>query len=77
MYYIIKCVDGYSKEATLERKRRLERAMNNQAFQAVFGPYSQEHKIRFSERFWSEIDFKEPTGSTVESFFDLYEKAFS
>ena len=77
MYYIIKCVDGYSKEATLERKSRLERAMNNQAFQAVFGPYSQEHKIRFSERFWSEIDFKEPTGSTVESFFDLYEKAFS
>lgn len=76
MYYIIKCVDGYSKDATLARKNRLERAMNNQAFQAEFAPYSQEHRIRFSERFWNEIDFQTPTGSTVDNFFDLYEKAF-
>lgn len=76
MYYIIKCVDGYSKEATLQRKNRLEKAMNNQAFQEEFGPYSQEHRIRFSERFWNEIDFGEPSGSTVNNFFDLYEKAF-
>ncbi len=77
MYYIIKCTDGYSKDATLARKSRLEKALNNQAFQAVFEPYSQEHKIRFSERFWNEIDFQEPTESTADDFFDLYEKAFS
>ena len=77
MYYIIKCTDGYSKDATLARKSRLEKALNNQAFQAVFEPYSQEHKIRFSERFWYELDFQEPTESTADDFFDLYEKAFS
>ncbi|MBQ9420391.1 MAG: hypothetical protein IJU30_01355 [Lachnospiraceae bacterium] len=77
MYYIIKCTDGYSKDATLARKSRLEKALNNQAFQAVFEPYSQEHKIRFSERFWNELDFQEPTESTADNFFDLYERAFS
>ena len=76
MYYIIKCIDGYSKDATLARKNRLERAMNNQAFQAEYAPYSQEHRIRFSERFWNDIDFQTPTGSTVDNFFDLYEKDF-
>ena len=77
MYYIIKCTDGYSRDATLARKNRLERALNNQAFQTVFEPYSQEHKIRFSEKFWNELDFQEPSGSTADDFFDLYDKAFS
>lgn len=76
LYYIIKCVNGYDEEATRERKDRLQKAINNQTFQAVFAPYREEHNIRFAERFWNHINLKEGTDSSVENFFDLYEQAF-
>lgn len=76
MYYIIKCTDGYAEAETLERKNRLENAMNNKAVRRIVEPYAKEHNIQFVERFWNEIDFSNETGSTVENFFDLYEKAF-
>ena len=75
MYYIIKCTDGYAREATLERKNRLTAAMNTKAFYDVLAPYQQEHRIRFVERFWNEMNFGEDGGSTVENFFDIYEEA--
>ncbi len=74
MYYIIHCVDGYAEEETLERKERLRKAMNTRAVQNELEPYQKEHKIKFVERFWNEIDFSEPTDSTVENFFDLYDE---
>ena len=75
MYYIISCVDGYAEQETLERKERLEKAMNTKAVRDVLDPYRSEHNIQFVERFWNDIDFSEPSGSSVDNFFDLYNKA--
>lgn len=75
MYYIINCVDGYAEQETLERKERLEKAMNTKAVRDVLDPYRSEHNIQFVERFWNDIDFSEPSGSSVDNFFDLYNKA--
>ncbi len=72
MYYIINCVDGYAENETLERKERLKKAMNSMAVREILGPYQSEHNIKFVERFWNEIEFGDDGGSTVESFFDVY-----
>lgn len=77
LYYIIKCTDDYDQEATQERKSLLETAINNRTFQEVYGPYKEEHNIRFPERFWNRIDLTAGNDSTVENFFELYEEAFS
>lgn len=77
MYYIIKCVDGYDEEATRERKSHLKTAIDAGVLKEVLDPYQAEHNIRFIEKFWSQTDFREESGSTADNFFDLYELAFS
>lgn len=74
MYYIIKCTDGYAEEETKERKDRLEKAMNSRAVADVLEPYQNEHKIQFMDRFWNDLDFENENSSTVESFFDIFNK---
>ena len=73
-FYIIKCTDGYAEEETKERKDMLEKAMNSKAVSDVLFPYSREHKIQFRERFWDSIDFKDTVDSTVDNFFDIFDK---
>lgn len=75
MYYIINCADGYAEQETLERKDRLQKALNTKAVRNVLDPYRSEHNIQFVERFWNDIDFSEPSESSVDNFFDLYNKA--
>ena len=72
IYYIIKCTDGYAEEETRERKDRLERAMNSRAVADILEPYQREHKIQFMNRFWNDLSFDDETGSTMESFFDIF-----
>ncbi len=74
MYYIINCVDGYAEEETLERKERLSKALDTKAVREIVEPYRKEHNIQLLERFWNEIDFSEPSGSTADNFFDVYNK---
>lgn len=76
LYYIIKCTNGYDEEATLERKDSLEAAILDDAFMEVYGPYQKEHTVRFTESFWSRIDFSEGQDSTVTDFFDLFQESF-
>ena len=74
MYYIINCVDGYDDQATSERKERLSKAINTKAVREILEPYRREHLIQFMNKFWNEIDFSVPSGSTADNFFDVYNK---
>lgn len=74
MYYIINCVDGYAESETLERKERLSKALNTKAVREILDPYRAEHNIKFVNRFWNDMDFSEPSGSSVSNFFDVYDK---
>ncbi len=76
MFYIIKCTDGYDEEATLKRKESLQNAINNKTFQEVYAPYKQDHNIRFSDKFWKEINFGEENISTTDNFFEMYREEF-
>lgn len=76
MYYIIRVVDGYAEEETAERKDMLQTAINNVAIEEVLAPYQEEHRISFTEGFWSEISFSDDGGSTVENFFDVYSEYY-
>ena len=77
MYYIINCVDGYDDEATSERKERLSKAINTKAVREILEPYRREHIIQFMDKYWNEIDFSTPSGSTADNFFDIYNKMTS
>ena len=74
MYYIINCVDGYAESETLERKERLSKALNTKAVREILDPYRAEHNIKFVNRFWNDMDFSEPSGSSVSNFFDVSDK---
>ena len=72
MYYIISCIDSYAEDETATRKDKLSKAIHAEAVRAVLDPYREEHKIQFRNSFWDEIDFSEPSGSTVVNFFEVY-----
>ena len=72
LYYILRCVDGYDEEATRIRKQQLAVSVDSAAFAEIFEPYREEHNIRFTERFWNEIDLRAGAGCTAENFFDIY-----
>jgi len=72
MYYIIKCVNGYDREATDSRKQGIRTALNSLSFRKALEPFEKEHNIVFFENFWKEVDLKSGKDSTIDSFFDIY-----
>lgn len=74
MYYIVRCVCGYDKEATEERKERLVTAAQSLQFRQEFEPYRKQHNVIFFEPFWSEQGLIRGEGSTVQNFFEIFEK---
>lgn len=73
-YYIIKCVNGYDREATDSRKQGIRTALNSLSFREALEPYEKEHKIEFYDSFWKEVDLKENGDSAIDSFFDIYNR---
>lgn len=74
MYYIIKCINGYDREATQKRKNGLETALNSLSFQEALSPYKKEHNIEFFDSFWNDADITKNPGSEADGFFDIYKK---
>ncbi|MDO4488121.1 MAG: peptidylprolyl isomerase [Eubacteriales bacterium] len=74
MYYIIKCVDDYDEAAVKSRKEGIITALNSKEYKAVMEPYRELHKIAFREKFWNEQQLRRTSGSTIDSFFDIFKK---
>lgn len=73
MYYIIRCVNGYDKEATEARKEGLVTAAKSLQFRQEFEPYRKQHNVVFFEPFWSQQGLLTQGSSTVENFFEIFE----
>lgn len=73
-YYIVKCVNGFDEEATLQRKEKLALQRKNQAFRGIYEAFAAEHPADIGGAFWDRISFEDGKDSTTMDFFEQYQE---
>lgn len=73
-YYIVRCVNDYDEEATLERKKQLSLYRKNQAFRQIYDAFAAEHEVEIQGSIWDEVSFNADDKSTAAGFFELYQE---
>ncbi len=71
-FYIIKCIDAYDEDATLERKKKLESALKSDVFFKEYDSYAEQHIVRFRDAFWQNVDLTAYSDSKADNFFQLF-----
>ncbi len=75
-FYILKCLNDYDQEATLERKEELSLLRKDQAFRRVYEEFLAEHPVTISDQMWSDIRCETEVDTTTTNFFELYQEYF-
>ena len=70
-FYIVKCINEYDEEATLERKQKLALNRKNQAFRKVYEGFAAENPVVLEGNIWDRFPFADE-GSTTADFFEWY-----
>lgn len=73
-YYIVKCINDYDEEATLERKKKLSLQRKQQAFRGIYESFAAEHPVEIGGGLWDKISFADGADSTTTEFFELYQE---
>lgn len=76
VYYILKCINDYDENATLERKTQIYNERKNQVFQQIYNQFQIEHEITFADSVWPSLTFSPEDQTTTTNFFELYQKEF-
>lgn len=76
-WYLVKCVDSYDEDATLERKERLALQRKNQAFRRIYDTFAGEHPVEIQGSIWENVDLTEMGQSTTVDFFERYQEYMS
>lgn len=71
-FCIVKCIDEYDEEATLERKQKLALQRKNLAFHKIYDAFVAEHSVDLGGDIWERITFSEENTSTTADFFEWY-----
>ena len=61
-WYLVKCVDSYDEDATLERKERLALQRKNQAFRRIYDTFAGEHPVEIQGSIWENLNLTEKIG---------------
>ncbi|MCI9105371.1 MAG: peptidylprolyl isomerase [Lachnospiraceae bacterium] len=72
-FYIVKCINDYDEEATLERKQKLALQRKDMAFHKVYDGFIAEHSVNLDGEIWEKISFSEEEKSSTTGFFEWYE----
>lgn len=70
-FCIVKCLDEYDEEATLDRKEKLALNRKNQAFRTIYEPFAAENLVDLDGEVWDKISFSED-GTATSDFFEWY-----
>lgn len=73
-YYIVKCINEFDEDATLERKEKLALQRKQQAFRGIYETYAAEHPVEIGGELWDSISFTDGADSTTTEFFQLYQE---
>ena len=76
-WYLVKCVDSYDEDATLERKERLALQRKNQAFRRIYDTFAGEHPVEIQGSIWENVNLTEMGQSTTVDFFERYQEYMS
>ncbi|NBH73642.1 peptidylprolyl isomerase [Clostridiaceae bacterium] len=71
VFYIVKCINEYDEEATLERKQNLALNRKNQAFRKVYDGFAAENAVVLEGDIWDRFPY-DVKGSTTADFFEWY-----
>ncbi len=71
-YYIIKCINDYDEDATLERKERLAIQRKEQVFRQEYQLFLQENPIDSQEELWGEINIDSKSEFHNTQLFSMY-----
>lgn len=73
-YYVVKCINDYDEEATLERKKKLSLQRKQQAFREIYEAFAAEHPVEIGGGFWDRISFLDGAESATTDFFERYQE---
>ena len=73
-WYIVKCVNDYDEEATLERKQKLAFQRKEQAFRRIYDQFAAAHPVEIGGAVWDRISFTDGADSTTTDFFERYQE---
>lgn len=73
-WYVVKCIDEYDEEATLERKEKLAIQRKDQAFRQIYDDFAVEHPVEIGGEIWEKVSLEEHGGSTTTDFFERYQE---
>lgn len=76
-WYIVKCINDYDEEATLERKQKLALQRKNQAFRQIYDVFAAEHPVEIRGSIWDNLSLSDGADSTTTDFFELYQEVMS
>lgn len=76
-WYLVKCVDSYDEDATLERKERLALQRKNQVFRRIYDTFAGEHPVEIQGSIWENVNLTEMGQSTTVDFFERYQEYMS
>lgn len=76
-FYILKCINAYDAQATLERKTRLSKEKKTKAFLSFYEPFVKEHQVKLKGDIWEQVDFSQGKECKTDNFFQLYQSYFN
>lgn len=71
-WYVVKCVNDYDENATLDRKQKMALERKNQAFRQIYDSFAEDHQVELNGSFWEKLSLKEGTDSQTDNFFEQY-----
>ena len=74
IYYVVKCVNAYDREATAARKARIYEERRQKAFRDLYDSYRKEIRIAYSGDPFEKLDMKTDGCAQAADFFEIYEK---
>ncbi|MDO4330857.1 MAG: peptidyl-prolyl cis-trans isomerase [Lachnospiraceae bacterium] len=75
-YYILKCINDYDQDATLQRKEELSLLRKDKAFRSVYDSFLAEHPVTVPEEIWQGISCETEADTSTTNFFELYKEYF-
>lgn len=74
VYYVVKCINAYDREATAARKERIYEERRQKAFRDLYDSYRQEVRISYSGAPFEKLDMNMEGCAGAADFFEIYEK---
>ena len=74
-WYLVKCVNDFDEDATLERKNKLALERKNQAFHRISDSFAAEHPVEIQGSIWNKVSLNYGADCTTSDFFERYQES--